>query len=54
MPKGLVIKQSTGMVLYKFDTSTSPTLRRDEEIILREDINDILVGAIFGIDPLIY
>ncbi|MCK4798763.1 MAG: DUF4145 domain-containing protein [Spirochaetes bacterium] len=54
MPKGIVIKQSTGMVLYKFDIPTLPTLRRDEEIILREDINDILVGAIYNKDTATY
>ncbi len=54
MPKGIVIKQSTGMVFYKFDTPTLPTLRRDEEIILREDINDILVGAIYDKDTATY
>ena len=54
MPKGIVIKQSTGMVLYKFDIPTLPTLRKDEEIILREDINDILVGAIFDKDTATY
>lgn len=54
MPKGIVIKQSTGMVLYKFDTPTLPTFRKDEEIRLREDINDILVGAIFDKDTATY
>lgn len=48
--KGIVYDIGTGKVLYKFDTPTLSALRAEEEIKLREDINNILVGATINSD----
>lgn len=48
--KGIVYETATGYVRYKFDTGSLPTLLGDESYALREDINDIEVGATY--DPI--